>query len=339
MIEDALSGTVCVRTARHGHLGCITLDKPRRLNAVDLEMADGIARVLEAWRHDHSVRTVMIESSSPRAFCAGGDLKAIRDVLLAHGPDVAFDLMDRVYQTMLHIAQYAKPVVSVMDGIAMGGGVGLGGHARYRVVTERSIVAMPEVSIGLVPDAGGSWLLSRAPGGAGLRLALTGGRMNGAEAVAMGFADYVVPSDRLESLRHALEVGAVEEVFDQSEQTPLPAQPDMMEAYDPAASLEQIVHGLKNSTHDRAQADLQEIASACPTSLVAAWYGWQQARKVSSLQEAFAIEGRLVRYMLGRSDFAEGVRARLIDRDNAPLWQPPTLAEVDVAALQAALAA
>ncbi|MFT8417956.1 MAG: enoyl-CoA hydratase/isomerase family protein [Acetobacter sp.] len=339
MIEDVLSRTACVRTARRGHLGCITLDRPGRLNAVDLDMADGIARTLEAWRHDSSVQTVLIDSSSPRAFCAGGDLKAIRGVLLAQGPDVAFDLMNRVYQTMLHIAQYAKPVVSVMDGIAMGGGVGLGGHARYRVVTERSVLAMPETAIGLVPDAGGSWLLARAPGGAGLRLALTGARMHGPEAVAMGFADYVVPSDSLETLRGALAFGAVEEVFGAVAQMPVPAQATTAEAYDPAASLEQIVAGLEHSAHHTAQADLKEIVSACPTSIVAAWHGWQQARRATSLQEAFAIEGRLVRYMLGRADFAEGVRARLIDRDNTPLWQPSTLAEVDGVALQAALAA
>ncbi len=339
MIEDALSRTACVRTARRGHLGCITLDKPRRLNAVDLEMASGIERVLAAWRDDPCVQAVLIESSAPRAFCAGGDLKAIRDALLAQGPDVAFDLMNRVYQTMLHIAQYTKPVVSFMDGIAMGGGVGLGGHARYRVVTERSIVAMPETSVGLVPDAGGSWLLSRAPGGAGLRLALTGGRMSGVEALAMGFADYMVPSDSLENLRGLLALRPVEDVFALIAPMSPPAQACALEEYDPAASLEQIVRGLESSGQGTAQADLQDISRACPTAIFAAWYGWRLARGASSLQEAFAIEGRLVRYMLGRADFVEGVRARLIDRDNAPLWQPSTLAAVDVAALEAALVA
>ncbi|MFT8439768.1 enoyl-CoA hydratase/isomerase family protein [Acetobacter fabarum] len=337
MIEDVLSGTACVRTARRGHLGCIILDKPKRLNAVDLEMATGIERALAAWRDDPSVQVVLLQSSAPRAFCAGGDLKAIRDVLLADGPDHAFELMDRVYQTMLHIAQYAKPVVSFMDGIAMGGGVGLGGHARYRVVTERSIVAMPETSIGLVPDAGGSWLLSRAPGGAGLRLALTGGRMNGVEAVAMGFADHMVPSDSLDNLRGLLALRPVEDVFGLIRPLALPAQACTLKEYDPSASLEHIVRGLECSDQNVAQTDLQDISRACPTSIFAAWYGWQHARKASSLQEAFAIEGRLVRYMLGRPDFVEGVRARLIDRDNAPLWQPSMLAAVDVAALEAAL--
>ncbi|MCP1242976.1 enoyl-CoA hydratase/isomerase family protein [Acetobacter lambici] len=339
MIEDVLSGTACVRTARRGHLGCIILDKPKRLNAVDLEMATGIERALTAWRDDPSVQAVLIESSAPRAFCAGGDLKAIRDVLQANGPDVAFDLMNRVYQTMLHIAQYAKPVVSFMDGIAMGGGVGLGGHARYRVVTERSIVAMPETSIGLVPDAGGSWLLARAPGGAGLRLALTGGRMSGVEAVAMGFADHLVPSDSLDDLRGLLALRPVEDVFGLIAPLSLPEHACALEEYDPSASLEQIVRGLESSDQTVAKADFLDISRACPTSIFAAWYGWQLARRAGSLEEAFAIEGRLVRYMLQRSDFAEGVRARLIDRDNAPLWQPAILAAVDVAALEAILAA
>lgn len=339
MIEDALSGTACVRTARRGHLGCITLDKPKRLNAVDLEMATGIERALQAWRHDPAVHVVLIESSTPRAFCAGGDLKAIRDALLAQGPDAAFDLMNRVYQTMLHIAQYAKPVVSFMDGIAMGGGVGLGAHARYRVVTERSIVAMPETSIGLVPDAGGSWLLSRAPGGAGLRLALTGGRMNGVEAVSMGFADHIVPSDSLDDLRGLLALRPVEDVFALIRPWAVPTDACTLDEYDTSVSLEQIVRGLESSDNSTAKADLQDISRACPTSIFAAWYGWQASRRASSLQEAFAIEGRLVRYMLGRADFIEGVRARLVDRDNAPLWQPAMLAAVDVAALEAVLAA
>ena len=339
MIEDVLSGTACVRTARQGHLGSITLDRPKRLNAVDLEMAKGIERALEAWRYDPSVHVVLIQSSTPRAFCAGGDLKAIRNVLLAYGPDMAFDLMNRVYQTMLHIAQYPKPVVSFMDGIAMGGGVGLGGHARYRVVTERSVVAMPETSIGLVPDAGGSWLLSRAPGGAGLRLALTGGRMSAVEAVAMGFADYLVPSDSLDNLRGLLALRPAEDVFSLIAPLSLPERACVMEEYDPSASLEQIVRGLERLGHDQARADLHDISRACPTSVFAAWYGWHHARKASSLQEAFAIEGRLVRYMLGRADFVEGVRARLIDRDNAPLWRPAVLAAVDAPAMEAALEA
>lgn len=338
MIEDALSGTACVRTARHGHLGCITLDKPGRLNAVDLTMATGIARALEVWRYDPSVRAVLLQSSTPRAFCAGGDLKAIRDTLLASGPDVAFELMNCVYQIMLRIAQYSKPVVSFMDGIAMGGGVGLGGHARYRVVTERSVVAMPETSIGLVPDAGGSWLLSRAPGGAGLRLALTGGRMNGIEAVAMGFADHMVPSDSLDHLRALLALRPVEDVFRLIRPMCMPQRPSVPAEYDPSLSLEQVVKGLERSGHATAQADLQDIARACPTSVFAAWYGWQHARKARTLQEAFAIEGRLVRYMLTRPDFTEGVRARLIDRDNKPAWKPPMLAMVDAQALEAVLA-
>ena len=339
MIEDVLSGTACVQTARLGHLGRIILDKPGRLNAVDLEMAQGIERALTAWRDDPQVQSVLIESSAPRAFCAGGDLKAIRGVLLAQGPDVAFDLMNRAYQTMLHIAQYAKPVVSFMDGIAMGGGVGLGGHARYRVVTERSVVAMPETSIGLVPDAGGSWLLSRAPGGAGLRLALTGGRMEAAQAVAMGFADYMLPSAELDTLRNRLATAAAEDVFASLPLVPPSVQSPAMAEYDPQASLGQIMERLESALHHSAQADRQDLSRACPTSIAAAWYGWQAARSAPSLQEAFAVEGRLVRYMLGRADFAEGVRARLIDRDNAPIWQPARLEDVDVAALQAVLGA
>jgi enoyl-CoA hydratase len=161
--------------------------------------------------------------------------------------------------------------------------------------------------------------------------------MNGVEAVAMGFADHIVPSDSLDNLRGLLALRPVEDVFGLIRPLALPAQACTLEEYDPSASLEHIVRGLECSDQNVAQTDLQDISRACPTSIFAAWYGWQHARKASSLQEAFAIEGRLVRYMLGRPDFVEGVRARLIDRDNAPLWQPSMLAAVDVAALEAAL--
>ncbi|NVN41921.1 enoyl-CoA hydratase/isomerase family protein, partial [Ameyamaea chiangmaiensis] len=187
-----------------GQTAFLVLDRPTALNAINLAMADAIANALKDWWSDPGITRIVIDSSAPRAFCAGGDLRQIRDRLLGSGADAAAAQFRRVYDLFADLVRSPVPVISLMDGIAMGGGIGLGGHARYRIVTERSILAMPETLIGLTPDAGGSWLLARAPGFTGLRLALTAGRIEGAAALGAGFADYAVPSADLDTLRDAL---------------------------------------------------------------------------------------------------------------------------------------
>ncbi|MBO1325240.1 enoyl-CoA hydratase/isomerase family protein [Acetobacter sp. TBRC 12305] len=340
MTEDALSATPSVRTKCEGHLGRIILDRPAKLNALDADTAAGISRVLAAWANEGGVRQILLESSSPRAFCAGGDLKTIREVLLNAGPDEGFARMDRAYDTMLQLARYTKPVVSFLDGIVMGGGVGIGCHVGYRVVTERSVLAMPETAIGLVTDAGGSWLLSRAAGHEGLRLALTGQRMSGQDAVRLGLADRLVPAESLESLRDSLALEDVEEVFANLPTGPATlvgadAEPGYaLESCYAAPDLPSAMERLRASPLESAHQDMDELSRACPFSLYAAWHAWHRARKARSLEEAFDIERRLVRCVLGRADIVEGVRARLVDRDNAPVWQPASLQAMTPAELQ-----
>lgn len=329
MTEQTLSAVSGVRMQQEGHLGRIILDRPKRLNAVDISMASGIKAALQIWRNDPSIHTILLESSSTRAFCAGGDLRAIHDCLKAQGALKAYDLMQRVYDVMLLLADYKKPIVSFLDGVAMGGGIGLGGHVRYRVVTETSVLAMPETAIGLAPDAGGSWLLARAPGFSGLRRAVTGGRMNGAEAVAMGFADILVSSASLTDLKEALSIEAAEHVLAR-----LHSQPESLDVQDldfcyDAPNILQVIEKLKAEGSEEAQEDLEALSRACPFSVQVAWYGWHRARAASSLHEAFALEENMVRHMVARPDFVEGIRARLIDKDNKPAWMPPTLTEVN----------
>lgn len=329
MTEQTLSAVSGVRMQQEGHLGRIILDRPKRLNAVDISMASGIKAALQTWRDDPSIHTILLESSSTRAFCAGGDLRAIHDCLKAQGALAAYELMKRVYDVMLLLADYKKPIVSFLDGVAMGGGIGLGGHVRYRVVTETSVLAMPETAIGLAPDAGGSWLLARAPGFSGLRRAVTGGRMNGAEAVAMGFADVLVPSASLADLRETLSIESAEHVFAR-----LHSQPESLDVqnldfcYD-APDILRVIENLKAEGSEDAQEDLEALSRACPFSVQVAWSGWHRARAASSLHEAFTLEENMVRHMVARPDFAEGIRARLIDKDNSPTWVPPALAEVN----------
>ena len=329
MTEQTLSAVSGVRMQQEGHLGRIILDRPKRLNAVDISMASGIKAALQTWRDDPSIHTILLESSSTRAFCAGGDLRAIHDCLKAQGALAAYELMKRVYDVMLLLADYKKPIVSFLDGVAMGGGIGLGGHVRYRVVTETSVLAMPETAIGLAPDAGGSWLLARAPGFSGLRRAVTGGRMNGAEAVAMGFADVLVPSASLADLRETLSIESAEHVFARLHSQPESLDVQNLDSCYNAPDILQVIEKLKAEGSEDAQEDLEALSRACPFSVQVAWSGWHRARAASSLHEAFTLEENMVHHMVARPDFAEGIRARLIDKDNSPAWVPPALAEVN----------
>lgn len=327
MTEDSLSGTATVKTYRAGRLGRIILDRPKQLNAIDLTMAEGLARVLYAWRNDPGVQTVLLESASPRAFCAGGDLKALRRLIQEQGAAVAQETFSRVYKVMRVIAAYPKTTVSFLDGITMGGGIGLGGHARYRVVTERSVVAMPETSIGLTPDAGGSWILSRAPGFSGLRLAMTGNRLNGVGAVMTGFADRMVPCDTLPDIAALLETRTAKDVFALIDPLP-PVNMQALDACYDAPDIATVLRNLAERGGEDGARDLQALLAACPFSVVLAWFAWHRARGLKTRDEAFQQEEMLVSHLIRRSDFIEGVRCRLIERDTQPQWSPATMMDV-----------
>ncbi|GAN59177.1 putative enoyl-CoA hydratase [Acetobacter cibinongensis] len=334
MTDDRLSGVSTVKTQRAGHLGRIILDRPSHLNAVDLNMAEGISRVLDAWQNDPGVQVILLQSSSPRAFCAGGDLKALHGLIAQEGTDRAFQAMSGVYAVMRKIAAYPKPTVSFLDGIAMGGGIGLGGHATYRVVTENSVIAMPETGIGLTPDAGGSWILSRAPGFSGLRLAVTGNRMNGIGAIMAGFADRMVPAETLSDIAALLEKRGAHEVFALIAPIPAVNVQGLDGCYD-APDLATAVKNLVERGGEEGQKDLMALSQACPFSVQLAWEAWHRARNLTTLDAAFEQEETLVSHLIRRKDFTEGVRSKLIDRDGAPQWTPGTLPEVDMAEVHA----
>ncbi|ATU73986.1 3-hydroxyisobutyryl-CoA hydrolase [Gluconacetobacter sp. SXCC-1] len=314
-----------------GRLGRITLNRPRALNALNMDMFHAIGACLLAWRDDPGIETVLLDSASPKAFSAGGDIRAIRARLETGGVAAAATPFRTSYRMASLLAGYPKPVVSFMDGIAMGGGIGLGGHVRYRVVTERSCLAMPETAIALTPDAGGSYLLSRAPGLSGLRLALTAGRMNATAALAAGFADRQVVSSRLDSIRDALAHQPAGVVMDSLPPCPpLDAGPDTAEiapVYS-APDMPELMGRLSSHGADWAQADLAAMQRACPFSLWVTFAAWHAARRLPDLDHALEQEFQLVCHMLARPDFAEGVRALLIDKDNAPRWTPARIRDV-----------
>lgn len=317
--------TGLIHISHAGRLGRITLNRPSALNALNMDMLDGIDACLRAWRNDPIIETVLIDSASPRAFCAGGDIRAIRRRLETGGLEDGAMPFRRSYRLAAVLAGYPKPVVSFMDGIAMGGGIGLGGHVRHRIVTERAILAMPETAIALTPDAGGSYLLSRAPGLSGLRLALTGGRMNATQALDAGFADRMAHSSTLDAIRHALTHQSAGAVMDSLPPcAPMDAGPDtaaIAPVYD-APDMPELLRRLRAHPAAWARDDLAALGRACPFSLCLTLAAWHAARDLPDLDHVLEQEFQLVCHLLLRPDFAEGVRARLIDKDNAPDWRP-----------------
>ncbi|MBM9401292.1 enoyl-CoA hydratase/isomerase family protein [Gluconacetobacter azotocaptans] len=307
---------------RQGRLGRLTLNRPKALNALDRPLFYRIAACLEAWRDDPGIETILIDSTSPRAFCAGGDLRTIRAALAADGPDAAAAIFRDGYRLVSVLAHFPKPVVSFMDGIAMGGGIGLGGHVRYRIVTERTTVAMPETAIGLTPDAGGSYILSRAPGLYGLRMALTGGRMPGAEAVAAGFADRMLPSAALPELADRLARQPAGQVVDMAcpvDRPDLP-RPDGLNAIYDAPGVADIMDRLAACPEPWAAEDLHALRQASPFALRVTFRAYHAARRLPDLNMVLEQEYRLIASLIRHPDFAEGVRAKIVDKDNAPRW-------------------
>ncbi|MCW4457052.1 enoyl-CoA hydratase/isomerase family protein [Microbacterium sp. MPKO10] len=315
-------------------VGHLTLNRPRAINAVTHRMITGIRDALGHWRTDPRVHVVMIDGAGDRGLCAGGDIRGLRENVLADRPNDTRDFWRDEYTLCAVIANYPKPYIALMDGVTMGGGVGVASHGSIRIVTERSKVAMPETRIGLAPDIGGTWFLSRAPGEVGTYLGLNAATMTGADAVWCGFADHVVPSDRLAELRDALLEGEdPRETVARFEVDPGPAplasDRDWIDGCYSAESVPEIIDRLEAQGADAARAASAELAELCPTSLVATLLGVRRSRQRDHLGDVLDQEYRTSSWLLDRPDLVEGIRARVVDKDNAPRWNPAALADVD----------
>lgn len=314
-----------------GRLGHITLDRPERLNALTPGILTAISDALAAWRDEDDVETVLIDGAGERGFCAGGDIRLITEA----GPQDAHAFWALEYATVLEIARYPKPIVAVMDGVTMGGGVGLAGHAAFRIVTERSQVAMPEVRIGLAPDVGGALLLARAPGLLGLHVGLTAATMTGSDAIAAGFADSYVPSSALLELVDALILpgASAAEVVARVSIAPPPSE--LLESrswIDPSydsGSLEHIVAALESRPEPAAAAAAEAISAMSPTSLAVTLRTIELAALDDDLERVLHRDLDVSTALYARSDFAEGVRAQVVDKDRTPRWEPARIADVD----------
>jgi enoyl-CoA hydratase len=336
-------GDVLVR--RHGALRRITLNRPSALNAITLDMAEAMTSMLRDWASDPAVGVVLLDGAGERGFCAGGDIRALYDAAKAGaiktgaiktGVSLPARFWATEYKLNVLIARYPKPVVVVMDGLVMGGGVGLSAHAGFRIVTDRSAIAMPEVQIGFFPDVGACYLLSRAPGYVGTYLALTGHRIGAADAIYCNLADIHVAGDRLNGLPAALadcrsshDVRTrLGELAAAPAPARLPRERQWIDGCFGAADVEEIVARLQASSDEKGRATLDAMFRASPTSLKVALRNLRSAATFNRVEESFAQDYRIALACVTGHDFIEGIRATIVDKDRNPRWQPDKIEAV-----------
>lgn len=325
--------------SREGAAGTLLMNRPKALNALDLDMIAGFQAAIDAWKHDPSVKLVVLEGAGGRAFCAGGDVRAVRDAAIAGDRAPVRAFFTQEYAVNQGIAEFGKPWVSLIDGVCMGGGIGLSIHNGPRVVTENALLAMPETAIALFPDVGTSFVLPRLAGGLGNWLALTGARMKGAEAVHAGLATHFVPAASLPALRAALLEGDAG-VVTRFAQAPAPASfaahRGLIDHAFTQPSVLAIIAALEADGGDWAREQVAILRRMSPTSLCVSLELLRRGAGMTlrqALDEELVLTGSVVH---GHPDFREGVRAVLVDKGNPPAaWSPPTLEQVDAAAIQA----
>jgi enoyl-CoA hydratase len=323
---------------REGAAGIIRLNRPKAINAVTLEMFRDVDKALDAFEADPDVVVIVLEGAGERGLCAGGDIRALYENSKVKG-DLGKILWREEYILNARIAKFPKPYVAFMDGIVMGGGVGLSAHSSHRIVTERTKLAMPEVGLGFFPDVGGTFLLSHAPGEIGTYFGLTGHTMNGSDAIYARFADAVVPSSKLAILREALtkvrpgtrsdEIKILIDGFATGETSgPVAAMQGKIDAWFARDRMQDIVASLQRDGSELAQSTLKTLNEKSPRGMVVALKLLRLARTASSLEECLVREYRAALEVFKSDDFREGVRAAVIDKDRNPKWSPARIEDV-----------
>ncbi|MFN3514307.1 MAG: enoyl-CoA hydratase/isomerase family protein [Phenylobacterium sp.] len=326
-----------------GAVGRITLNRPQALHALTTAMCRAMTGALLAWREDPAVELVMLDHSGERGFCAGGDIRMLADSGAGDGA-AAREFFFVEYRLNHLLFEYPKPVIAFMDGITMGGGVGLSMPARYRVATERTTFAMPETGIGLFPDVGGGWYLPRMPDHIGLWLALTGARIKAADCELVGVATDYVESARITDLKSAIldDPAAVETLLTQFEgdagRPPLAQHQDEIARLFAGESVEAIVAALETADSDWAREQLKVLSTKSPQTLKVAFRQLRLGAQARSFAENMAMEYAIGARVVQRPDFIEGVRAVIVEKDNAPRWDPPTLEGVTEAMIDSIFA-
>jgi len=327
---------------REGNLGIIALNRPEAINALSLEMIDGITRALEQWADDDEIRLVLFEGRGPRGFCSGGDVRAVRQAVLDGEPEVADAFFAAEYRMNGIIARYQKPTVALTHGIVMGGGIGIAGHCAFRFATSEARFAMPEAAIGFVCDVGVNFILSKAPVHRALAFAMSGVPVGVADALALGLTDCAIDPARRDAVRAGIAAAAGAARIDAALGALMQAE---MAAVDEAALCAAADRQQGLDWTDVAaivgtagqEPQLAQLALRSPTSLVAIADSHHAARRMADIAEVLAADLRLARLLCRLPDFAEGVRAVLVHKDQKPAWRPRALAGVDRASIQAVL--
>jgi len=317
-----------------GAVGRLSLSRPAALNALTTGMVRLMTEALLAWREDAAVTTVLIDHAGDRGFCAGGDIRFLAESGTKDGPERgagAREFFFEEYQLNHLLFTYPKTVIAVMDGITMGGGVGISMPADYRIGTERTTFAMPETGIGLFPDVGGGWHLSRLHGAAGTWLALTGARLKAADCELLGVTTDVVESRNLPALKAAIvtDPSSIEEILAQLEWDPghaaIADRRDAIDRLFAHDTLEAIFAALEADGSEWAAAQLAILKTKSPLSMKTALRQLRAGARMTSFADEMVMEMRIAAHIVVSHDFAEGVRAVIVDKDNAPHWHPPRI--------------
>lgn len=314
----------------HGRCGRITLNRPRAINALTMDMCEAISAALLAWRTEPAIEAVIVEHGEGRGFCAGGD---VRQVAVA-GEAAARSFFAAEYRMNHLMFSYPKPIAVFMDGITMGGGVGLALPSRYRIATENTVFSMPEATIGLFPDVGAGWYLSRLPDRVGQFLALTAARLDGAECIDLGLASHYMPASALPGVKAAIMANPhyIDQLLRNSDVVAPPARiernrPHIARLF-ASDELGEILEALRADGSDWARKELETIRSKSPMSCKVALRLLSHGIEMRDFTDEMRLEYALAVHVSKTHDFKEGVRALLIDKDNAPRWNPATPEEV-----------
>jgi enoyl-CoA hydratase len=330
--------------AVEGGVGIVSLNRPKALNALTLEMIQALDPQLAAWESDPSVQAVLIRGEGGKAFCAGGDVRAVWKSIVEENAGkpspLSRDFFINEYRLNRRIHHFSKPYIALLDGITMGGGVGLSRHGAFRIVTETSMIAMPETAIGLFPDVGGSWFLNQCPGWTGYYLALTGARLDAADAIYTEMATDFVPQAKLPDLQAALcaadwSAGTAEAVVRKivqsfataAGQPKLAANRAAIDRCFQADTVPAILTALEGEGGAFAQEAVETLGHRSPTSMCVTLEQLRRGRGLA-IEQALAMEYRMTQACMRSHDFFEGIRAVLVDKDHAPKWQPALLQDV-----------
>lgn len=319
-----------------GKAGVITLNRPKALNSLNLNMIEQICEHLTLWEKDPEVEFILVEcEANARAFCAGGDVRSVYEARLADDWEYMDHIFREEYRMNYFISRYPKPYISLIQGICMGGGMGLSVHGTHRIVTDNVIMSMPEASLGFFTDVGASYFLNQAPGKLGLCLGLTGERLSPADCLYAGFATHYVPQEKWEDLRQALKhatsfeqaekaIGTYQKPLDPSS---LKNDQALIDEVFSGSSVEKIVANLEAKKHPRTHAWLKKIDTQSPTSMKII-YTLLTMNHSKPIKKCLTTEFRVGQRFVNNYDFFEGVRSILVDKDNKPRWQPSHLSEV-----------